>query len=145
MKSKTRCIKAFTLLELLIVIVILGILAALAIPTYQNQMTKSYKQEAIIILQNFKESAVRYKSVKLGSFLGMTPANLDYDPEAVIGGQLRHFSYTLSNVGAGTFTMTAVCVDTNGAGKAKISGCAPAQDTISIDQVGVIVFSGMFQ
>ena len=133
----------FTLLELLIVMIILGILAALSIPVYQNHATKAYKQEAFTTLQGAKESAVRYKSVK-GSFSNMTLANMDFDPNAVMGGQLRHFDYTLGDVTAITFTVTAACVDTAGADKAAVVNCAPADDTILIKETGDITCNGKF-
>jgi type IV pilus assembly protein PilE len=41
-----QCIRGFTLLEIMIVVVIVGILAAIVLPSYQNQMRKSRRASA---------------------------------------------------------------------------------------------------
>lgn len=46
--------KGFTLIELMIVVAIIGILAAIAIPQYQNYVTKSQVTRAIGELGNYK-------------------------------------------------------------------------------------------
>ena len=52
MLRPVRGSKAFTLLELIVVIVILGILAAIAIPTFLNQREKAWAKAAQSDLRN---------------------------------------------------------------------------------------------
>jgi len=52
--------KAFTLIELLIVVLIIGILAAVALPKYQTAAGKSMAAEALVNLKALKETVDRY-------------------------------------------------------------------------------------
>ena len=57
----------FTLVEILIVVVIVGILAAIAIPTYYNYVKKGYATEAKTQIKTIVQSADMYRS-EYGSY-----------------------------------------------------------------------------
>lgn len=70
MLSRSR--KAFTLLELIVVIVILGLLAALAIPTFQTIINKSKNQTAETSAASIGRNAVAISAIDGGGFVDAT-------------------------------------------------------------------------
>ncbi|MCU4328006.1 MAG: pilin [Acinetobacter ursingii] len=52
--------KGFTLIELMIVVAIIGILAAIAVPAYQNYVTRAQVSEAIILGSGMKAALGDY-------------------------------------------------------------------------------------
>lgn len=59
---KTRNSKGFTLIELMIVIAIIAILAAIALPAYQDYVTRGQVTEAITLLGGMKAPLAEYSA-----------------------------------------------------------------------------------
>lgn len=121
--------KGFTLLEILIVIVILGVLAALAVPIYNGARERAVRQEAYQQLGVIHEMQQRYFAAY--NTYADTYVKLGYDPNVVAAGVAAHFTYS-----APTGTASAHSVTATRATLVPPLGASPY--TLSINQTGTV-------
>jgi type IV pilus assembly protein PilA len=69
--------KGFTLIELMIVVAIIGILAAVAIPQYQNYVARAQVSEALVLASAAKTGVSEYIAVKGGMPLDNAAAGVE--------------------------------------------------------------------
>ena len=126
--------EGFPLLELMVVIIVIGILASLAIPRFIRTAERSRAAEALGQLGTIRGSMQRYY-VYDQSYAGATLTNIDIDnPNSATVYPNRLFSYTLS-AAASTFTATATRNTTKG---------GDGSSTVTINQDGTISGTGVF-
>jgi len=108
-----RSQKGFTLIELMIVVVIIGILAALAIPRFMRATTKSKQSEAKNILKQIYAMERAYRQEKDIYWITANAASAASQSEfGQIGIQIMasaRYTFTLASTdgGATNFTATA--------------------------------------
>jgi len=92
----------FTLIEILVVMAILGLLAAIAIPSYQQAIRKSNRADAQISMSRLATLQERYffqNNNYTGDFADLISGAVSGDPVASDEG---HYSITLAATGGGT-------------------------------------------
>lgn len=134
MRSKKAGSKGFTLIELMIVVVIIGLLAAMAIPRFMQAGAKTKQSEAKLILKQIyvNERTYRQQSMANSYYIPAGPASAA-NPNTLNAIWIEimtdaKYTYTIVG-GANAFTATAT---------ANIDDDA-AIDTWVIDNTGALV------
>jgi len=109
MKTK---ICGFTLIELMIAVAIVGLLAAVAVPSYLAYITKGKRAEAQGALVTFANAMEQWR-LQNGSYLGAAAAGANTGAPAIfsttvpISGGTTTYNLTISAATATTYTLTA--------------------------------------
>ncbi|HEX4870843.1 MAG TPA: type IV pilin protein [Nevskiaceae bacterium] len=108
--------RGFTLIELVVVIAVVGILASIAIPSYQNSVRKSRRQEAMATLVSLQLQQEKWRSNN-SSYAASTslsmPANTSF------------YTYTVDQVTATTYRLVATAAGSQTQDKQAGTSCSP--------------------
>ena len=127
---KTRVLKGFTLIELMIAVVIVGILGTIAVSAYSSQMTKSRRTDARTALLDL--AAREEKIFSTTNAYATTPYTLGYGTATTATFPITVGSgyYTVSVTAPTTSTFTATATTTGV--QVKDTQCT----TLTVNQLG---------
>ncbi|WP_269379990.1 pilin [Pseudomonas anguilliseptica] len=106
---KAQMQKGFTLIELMIVVAIIGILAAVALPAYQDYTTRA-KVSEVMLMGAPAKLAVAETSSSLGGLASLTASNSGY----TFPGATKYVSNVAITNATGVVTITSSVPGANG-------------------------------
>ena len=116
--NSNRKIQGMSLVELMIALAIMGIIAAIGIPTYNNQIMSTKRDEAKTTLVQLKLQQENYRL-----------ENISYATAVQLGNPvLEYYTLTVTNISGTAFTLTATAK--SGTRQAHDTGCT----VLNIDQ-----------
>jgi len=136
MKRSVKGKKGFTLIELMIVVAIIGILAGIAYPAYQDYVTRAKRSDAKVALLSLQLAQEKYRANNVSYTSTLT--NLDYaagadgaDADAVADfwSPDKYYTLTVTGVSSTAYKLIATSEGVQ-TGDTKCK-------TLSIDQDGV--------
>ena len=102
-RVRQRLRRGFTLIEVMIVVGIIAILAAIAIPSYNDYILRSRITDAVTALGNMQAKMEQYYQDNQGTYLGAcVPATVAPAPPPT-----SHFTFACSGLSAAGYTVTA--------------------------------------
>lgn len=123
----------FTLIELMIVVAIIGILSAIALPNYQKYVLRSHRTSAVNTLQDLASRETSYYSTNNAYTSSLTALGYTSDPFIAPDASSAYYSVSAA-VNGNSFTLTAA---TNGS-QTKDTDCG----NFIINDLGVKTVSG---
>lgn len=127
-KSMQNKQSGFTLIEVMIAVVIIGILASIAYPSYTQYVTRTYRDSAKACLSEYAHAMERRYSATLSYKVEKDPQTPTLDCATASNMDTR-YTFDIKNLTSDKFTATATPIDTQAA---REKDCG----TMTIDQKG---------
>ena len=91
---KSRIQAGFTLIELMIVVAIIGILAAIAIPAYQNYIARAQVTDALMLLGGLRNPVAEYWQSN-----GVAPGYVELNNSGIVSGKGNYVAQLTDGIG----------------------------------------------
>lgn len=137
MKRNTK--SGFTLLEVIIVIIIVGVLASLALPRFFSTVEFSRSTEALMAFTSLRGSMDRCYLSNGSNYTGCLITNLDLSNPGLSPG--AHFGYSITGQSASAYTLFAT--RTTFAGGNASDWIRLIANTVGVSRAGVGAFVGI--
>jgi|SRR5690606_6983112 len=111
MKRRKFFQSGFTLVELMVVVVIVAIFAAIAIPSYQEYIRRSQATQAQDQIQQIAMALDRHKSRNFNYQGFVMPAGMNVQPKGATGAAVKYNFTVVPGVGGQTWLITALATD----------------------------------
>ena len=103
--------KGFTLIELMIVVMVVGILAMIAIPAYQGQVTKARRGDAQAVLLSLSNAMERYYTQN-NTFVGAALGGGGIFPnQSPLDGATKYYNLSIAASSATSYTLQAAPIN----------------------------------
>lgn len=140
-----RLQKGFTLIELMIVVAIIGILAAIALPAYQDYTIRAKVSEGVILASEARTSMAEYRISNNAWPSSNSQAGLSNSIVSKYVQANANWSSPGGITSSTCKTTTGLCVGTDGAGSVGIIAVHYNPTSVGVSpNASILVFAGSF-
>lgn len=107
MSKRTNQARGFSLIELLIVITVVGLLLAVALPSYTRYVLRSHRSSAVTGVLDLASRQARYYTTNNTYTTSMTALGYPADPMPLTDSSNRYYDLSVQSASATAFTIKA--------------------------------------